>query len=1159
MNGAQNAPMGGSWHARYPPEDRQKVVNVLTTTLMQMMPTQYNELKARAEADSFEKAAFQRAVSKEDYMNYVRKKVVLYRERPRANEVGQMPLSASSAGRGNGINGGNGMNGINDINGGNGSNTGNNGQSTFYPQDRSQTMPQMQNQQNQGNQAAANMQLPNQQQQAQIANIVRTGPIPPQILAKMPMLPPNVNTWPQVYECVSKKLIPQSATPLIKELHAAHISLAVRQHQQQQQQKLTQLRKMSVDHQPTVNLGNILVPGYGNNNTNSNSNANTANNMSAMGMNINNVNNMPGGNGANNMGMNPSGANNANNSNMNMSNSSMNNNMGMNNMNNIGNSLNNNNNNNMNRMGANNAANSRSTTTPQKQNVMMQQGNYLNNKQQPKPQMPTQNMPAIPQQQLSQTPNQQAVAKLLSSLTKEEFEKYSREAMLYLAQLQLNGTVLQNLDQTQKQMFIRKFILQYKLKQNAALNANMNMQNKAPQQNMNMIGNFGNQQQHQMGQQQLGQQNLGQQQQQQMNQQMGQQINSRVPSNNNNNTNNMGMGNMGNAPNVGSAAHSNNMIGVNPQQVGNNMANQNLRAAKMNSMLQNAKPVPQQGYNGAPNQNRPSSGPLLPPLTEEMKLQLQSIGAEVAQKNPPLKDLTLLLSDQEKIRVKEILTQLAHQYQNVDNILSYFCVLTSGNSRLDGARRLLQLKVMTKSIYDSLRQGIYLASPALLERMRLQYQKFTDYVKERVLAQKAQQESANQQQQQPPQPAQQQQQQQQQPQPLQQPPLALNQGNNVIPQQGKQQQNPQQIPPGMRNNMNQFGQNNQQFVQQGMQQLIPGGYNGAAQQTAPVVHHQQMAHGAYQQKPLPQTMQNNISNHGPPHPRNIPNQAIASQKGRSGNAQASRIGSSPIPISAAGSPIAMGPKLQQYKPAPAKKAVNSAPGRRKNVKPTSAIPTPASAPTPATLANAIKTPNNIPTPLLPLTQSNKGTPNDLSPTNELKLVVLENEPLIGDVFGKNSTDSRIVKRREMSISNPEKFFFSALSNLLELGDDGENAKNAAGDFLGALKSPLSPKNGSDWTAEIKPFAIISAFRQVDAIRDLTSSDILAECADIVQSEMKAKLEQGGIKRELDEDEDLELLFFDKKFKTDDGLDGEIPASLVGFDDWKSWLTKLQET
>lgn len=1067
MNGAQNGQMGGSWHATCSTADRQKVVNILAGQLQELMPQTYNDLKARTEADNFEKMMFQRSSSRDEYMSYIRRKINLFRERPRTNDLSQMPMQGNVNAGGRAA-----------------------GQDNFYQRDRAQS-GQMRSQATAGN-APAQASI---SQQQQIANIIRQGPIPAQLLAKIPMLPANVTTWPQVQECIANKVFPQSAIHAIKEVQNAHIQLVLRQHQQ----KANQMRKMASEPQ--------LSSGAFPNNTNTSMNMNMNMNMSNSGM---NSGNMANNNNSGNMPSNMSNMNNMSNmsnmSNMNnmsnMSNmSSMsNNNMGMGNMSamtgsgasgnmGMGNSSGNSNyqNSGMN-MSSMNSMNSMGNMgnmnmTPQMgssatnginntslQSSMMQQNYMALNNSQNRNQGQGQN-----QQQL-------VAARNGSMLTREEVAKYHREALLHLQRMQQNGQ-LQNLDQQKKLEFIRKYILQAKMKDQNALaqgNSQQVQQNRAqPQQNMNMMGNFANQQgQHQR---QAAQSATG---------------------------------------NLHAASQLQNMLGV-PQAAP--MLNHNMRGGKMNqSMGQSSKPPQSFGSNGQTQPRAPAGlggtpmQSFLPQLTDEMKQRLQTIGAEVSQKQVPLKDVTMLLSDQEKATVRELMGQLASQYQNVDHILTYFYVL-SGNA--EGTKRLMQLKLMTKTIYENLRQDVYLAGPELVDRIRGQYQKFSDYVREQIALRKEQQESLKLQQLQ----------QQQQPQP----PQQQNQG----PGQGMHGNTVN----GLNAGAGQFMQNNQQFSNPGMPQLMPGNYSGQQVGVA------QQNNSQYVQKPVSQLQQQQQQQYA----RNIQNQAMPPQKNLPSNVPNPRIGSSPITIPSGASPVNA---KQPYKASTAKKGGNAtAANRRKNAKPSSAMPTPVSAPTPATLANAIKTPNTMPTPLLPQTQSNKGTPNESSPTNDLKIAGLDKEPLVGDVFGKNSTDFHVIKRRELLNTDPEQFFFSALSNLLDL--DGENKHGD--DAHGPLKLPLLPKHSGEWTADIKPFALVSAFRQVDSIKDLTSADILADCAELVKLET-VKTEP-AIKRELDEDEDLELLFVDKKFRAAELAFDDSTISLVEYDDWKSWLTKLQET
>ena len=952
MNSAQNPQMGASWHALCTTEDRQKVVHVLATTLKQLMPASYNDPKARSEAEIFEKAAFQRLASREEYMGYIRKKVEQSRARPQTNDV-QMPMLSSMGG----------------------AKVMNAPQNNYFARDRPQTMPQMRSSAQPGAQPHSALTL-------QIANMIRTGPIPPQFLAKMPMLPPNVTTWPHVYECMNKKLIPPSAVPVNKEVQAAHIQLVYRQ---QQQQQMMQLR-MNNELQNAASQ-NLEQHTY----------ANNMGNMNNMGINLGRMGGMGASSSLGNMGVN---------------------------MGNMGS---------MARPMAGTGAGAMNSTSQQGQ-MMLQ--NYLN-KSAPKEQMAGQGMGMGMSQQ------QQATAKLASSLTKKEIDKYSREAMMHLVRLQQNRTIPQSLDLAQKQNFIRRYILQAKAKANQALSQGLNA---LIQQNMNMMGNY--------SAQQLPPQATGFHLQQQ---------------------------------------------GIPSVQQNMNMTHQNMSASKVNVGMAPANKPAQ--FNGASNQARaPNAAPMLsflPQLTDEMKMQLQSVSAEVARSKVSLKDVTMLLSDQEKARVRELAGQLALQFQNVDNIVGYFYVLF-GN--MDGAKRLMQLKLMTKNIFDGLRQDVYLAGPDLMEKMRFQFQKYADYVREHIIARK------------------------------------------------KQQQQQQQQQPAMRNNVNAKVNNvnagtnlhsvnsvnkgqympNQQYVQQGMPQLVPGTYANAQ--------------NPYQ-KLLPQ-------HHAPQYARSIPNQAMPLQKSMPSSAPNSRMGSSPMPVPSTVSPL--NAKPQAYEAPPIKKAGPTAvANRRKNVKSQSTMPIPASAPTPASLATSIKTPNYMPTPLLPQTQSNKGTPYESSPSQDMRAVA-DKEPLIGDVFGANTGDFLRAKRCELSKSDPEKFFFSALLNLLEISDDVDHKYD---DTHVPVKSPLSPKYLGEWTADVKPFAITSAFRQVDAIWDLTGSDILADFAELARLENEEK----PPKRQLEDNKDLELLFVEKKYRKEESAFCSGDVSLAEFDDWKSWLTKLQET
>ena len=113
------------------------------------------------------------------------------------------------------------------------------------------------------------------------------------------------------------------------------------------------------------------------------------------------------------------------------------------------------------------------------------------------------------------------------------------------------------------------------------------------------------------------------------------------------------------------------------------------------------------------------------------------------------------------------------------------------------------------------------------------------------------------------------------------------------------------------------------------------------------------------------------------------------------------------------------------------------------------------------------------------------------------------------------------------------------------------------------KSPLSPAiHGGEWTCEIKPNAITSAFRQVDSIKELVSNDIIERCTNLAIEESDRRnvngevngiegSSNGGIKRS-SEDDDLENLFVEKKARTAEE-DYKYVYEPVSFDEWKQFV------
>lgn len=203
----------------------------------------------------------------------------------------------------------------------------------------------------------------------------------------------------------------------------------------------------------------------------------------------------------------------------------------------------------------------------------------------------------------------------------------------------------------------------------------------------------------------------------------------------------------------------------------------------------------------------------------------------------------------------------------------------------------------------------------------------------------------------------------------------------------------------------------------------------------------------------------------------------------------------------------------------------------------------ASIPTPAGLAplpnamTAMRTPNLIPTPHIGL-HSNKNTPQMLSPQ------IFKNTPLSqqGDeIFSHLPDDVKLARRRELLSTDPERFFYASLANLLELDEPLEKGENS-GMNPGKL-SPLSPAL-TEWTCEIKLEALTLLFRQVPAIRSLAQTDIIDTCSKLaVESAKRPALSAF--------DDDIDTLFGEKKTKLEDF--DKFLHETVGFEDWKLFV------
>lgn len=193
------------------------------------------------------------------------------------------------------------------------------------------------------------------------------------------------------------------------------------------------------------------------------------------------------------------------------------------------------------------------------------------------------------------------------------------------------------------------------------------------------------------------------------------------------------------------------------------------------------------------------------------------------------------------------------------------------------------------------------------------------------------------------------------------------------------------------------------------------------------------------------------------------------------------------------------PKPQPKKPpAPSRRK-----GSTKSLSNAGGIPTPAAnAGTPGSGVGASRTPNSFPTPH-GQPGSNKNTPQAYSPTKGGSIDV----PL-EEIFGRSSTDTRIAHRRSLSTSDPEKFFYATLANLLELGEDAADKASVHG------HSPLSPVQNGEWSCSVRPEAITSSFRQVDLIRDVVASDIIQICEALSERPKREAVDDlsGDVKR-----------------------------------------------
>lgn len=164
MQGSMMNGRGGTWHASYAQSERKKIIEILTNCLKEVQSGGVNEQQAHNSALEFEKFAFVKALSRDEYLNVVRSKIEQFRSIVREKKI----------------------------------------------------------------RASAGAEL-SQQQLQQVAAMVKTAPIPPALLQKLPNLPPNVNTWAQIYDLAAKKMLPANVMAAAREVQQAHFQLAVHQ------------------------------------------------------------------------------------------------------------------------------------------------------------------------------------------------------------------------------------------------------------------------------------------------------------------------------------------------------------------------------------------------------------------------------------------------------------------------------------------------------------------------------------------------------------------------------------------------------------------------------------------------------------------------------------------------------------------------------------------------------------------------------------------------------------------------------------------------------------------------------------------------------------------------------------------------------------------
>lgn len=680
----------------------------------------------------------------------------------------------------------------------------------------------------------------------------------------------------------------------------------------------------------------------------------------------------------------------------------------------------------------------------------------------------------------------------------EDFMTYSADALALLARLQAAGSIQPNLDARQKESFIRKFIIHQKTQ--AWKQQNGQAPNSAPRAPQRPLGPGVN-----------GMMGLEPQQTQPLPQLLpilnqdisiqGQPMNGLGPP----------------APTPFKTA-----LPVMPFRNANGMMPDHLQQQQGQSQSYKQPVAP--GVNLAQPSMRPSGAQAaLPPVTDDMRLKLKQLVEEVSRNHVALRDVTMLLSPNDKNSVRESMMRISQQYSSVDSIITYFYVTTRN---VDGTKKLIQMKYMTKNIMENLQRGVYLATPELLEKLRTQYQKYFEYVKDQISNRRLQM-------------------QQQQPQQMSptNPPMAPTQaqplqqfGNLQQPTVPQQQQRGRQLHP------------QQQQILQQQQQMNLSGWPG-------VNRAQQLPKGAMQSSPMMPTGTSPMVNNAHlalQQPSSV--SKVSPQRQNARNVANRSAANTPMATNGANKKFSIGGV------GAAGATGAAAASKRKSSKSSAAAVTPGAnaATTPGSLATAIKTPSSMPTPMVPASHSSKNTPIE-SPQNHNKNFAKQTSGTVGHTQAQlqqqlqhevhamlydEAPDAQLVARKELASTNAEKFFLAALANLLDLEDSNKSLPTPSSIYngKGAAKSPSSPLASlpTGWTCEIKSEAITSTLQQVAKIKMVADFDVIEACTRATESKFKRTIEH-------DEDE------WDKKRRPEVSEADRLFYQPAEFDEWREFM------